>query len=446
MSHTPRTHRARRRTAATAIGLTCVSALVAGCSSGSPSTSSAQTAASGPVTVQYWGWVPGIENAIAIWNKSNPNIHVDFSRIASNQATTKYQTAVQAGNAPCLGQVGYDSMLSYVADGLLQDVTNEAQQYQKNYLPWTWGQVSAAGRTFGLPQDTGPLVMYYRTDLFAKYGINVPGTWTGYAAAAQKVHAADPSVVLGTLSPDDAGMFQALAWQNHANWWSTDGNSWVPGINSAPTKAVASYWQQLISSGDVKIANRWDPTFYQDMQNGKVLSYIGAAWNASLIAQNVASGAGKWRVAQMPVYSTSQPATANSGGSAVAVLKGCKDTAAALKFANWLDTAEASMDILASPTGGGLYPASTAALDYPVVNQGVSYFGGQNIYAQFKQSATEVNHDWNWGPVQTQVYTAVGNALSDVALKKATLPDALATVQSTAVAALKQKGISVKEG
>jgi multiple sugar transport system substrate-binding protein len=434
--------RASRRALAAFAAMACAGATVAGCSSSSGSTSSSATG-SGPVTVQYWGWVPDMDKAVAIWNKQNPNIHVEYSQIVSNQATTKIQAAVQAGNAPCLAQVGDDSMLSYVADGLLENVTGEAAQYQRNYLPWVWAQMQADGQTYGLPQDTGPIVFYYRADLFKKYGIAVPTTWAEYAAAAKTVRQKDPSAVLGTLSPDDAGMFQALAWQNGATWWSTQGDTWVSDITGSQTQQVASYWQGLIDSGDIKIVDRWAPTFYQDMQNGTVLSYIGAAWNASLIAQNVASESGDWRVAQMPVYSASSPATANSGGSAVAVLKGCPNAAAALKFANWLDTSQASMDILASPSGGGLYPASTAALDYPVVNQNVAFYGGQNIYGEFKQSANEVSHNWNWGPVQTQVYTALGNQLSDVALNKTTLTASLSSVQQTAVSALKSKGISV---
>ena len=434
--------RTSRRAIAAFVGLACAGAALAGCSSSSSSTTAAS---SGPVTIQYWGWVPDIQKSIAIWNQQNPNIHVDFSQITSSQATTKIQAAVKAGNAPCLAQVSDDSMLSYVADGLLQDVTTEAAQYQKNYLGWVWDQMNADGHTYGLPQDTGPIVFYYRADLFKKYGIAVPTTWTEYAAAAKELKQKDPSAVLGTLSPDDAGMFQALAWQNGATWWSTSGNSWVADITGSQTQQVATYWQQLIDSGDIKIVDRWAPTFYQDLQNGSVLSYIGAAWNASLIAQNVASEAGDWKVAQMPVYNTAAPTTANSGGSAVAVLKGCSatDSAAALKFANWLDSSQASLNILASPTGGGLYPASVAALDYPIVNQGVSFFGGQNIYSEFKQSANEVSHSWNWGPVQTQVYTELGNQLANVALNKTTLPASLAPVQQTAVSALQSKGISV---
>jgi multiple sugar transport system substrate-binding protein len=433
--------RTTRRALAAFLSLACASAVTAGCSSSGSTTAGN----GGPVTIQYWGWVPDIEKSIAIWNKENPDIHVDFSRIASTEATTKYQSAVEAGNAPCLAQASDDSMLSYVADGMLKDVTSEAAQYQKNYLGWVWNQMMADGHTYGLPQDTGPVVLYYRADLFARYGIKVPTTWAEYAADAQTVRAKDPSAVLGTLSPDDAGMFQALAWQNQADWWSTQGNTWVSDITGSQTQQVASYWQQLISAGDIKIANRWDPTFYQSLQKGTVLSYIGAAWNASLIAQNVSSESGDWRVAQMPVYSISSPATANSGGSAVAVLKGCSNVAAALKFANWLDASQASMNILASPSGGGLYPASTAAQDYSIVNQDVAFYGNQNIYAEFKQSATEVNHDWNWGPVQTQVYTALGNELADVGLGKTTLPASLTAVQQTAVGALKAKGISVTE-
>jgi multiple sugar transport system substrate-binding protein len=433
--------RKTRRALAAFASLGCVAAVTAGCSSSPGSTATA----SGPVTVQYWGWVPDIEQSIAIWNKQNPDIHVAFSRIASTEATTKYQSAVEAGNAPCLAQVSDDSMLSYVADGMLQDVTSEAAPYQKNYLGWVWDQMTADGKTYGLPQDTGPVVLYYRADLFARYGITVPTTWAEYAADAQTVREKDPSAVLGTLSPDDGGMFQALAWQNQADWWSTQGNTWVSDITGSQTQQVASYWQQLINAGEVKIANRWDPTFYESLQKGTVLSYVGAAWNASLIAQNVSSECGDWRVAQMPAYSSSEPATANSGGSAVAVLKGCSNVAAALKFANWLETSEASMNILASPSGGGLYPASTAALDYPIVNQDVSFFGNQDIYTEFKQSATEVNHNWNWGPVQTQVYTALGTELADVGLGKTTLPASLTAVQQTAVSALTAKGISVTE-
>jgi hypothetical protein len=73
----------------------------------------------------------------------------------------------------------------------------------------------------------------------------------------------------------------------------------------------------------------------------------------------------------------------------------------------------------------------------------VAYYGNQNIYTQFKQSANEVSHNWNWGPVETQVYNQLGDELGDVALNKTTLSASLTSVQRTAVSALQSKGISV---
>jgi multiple sugar transport system substrate-binding protein len=247
--------------------------VTAGCSSSSSTASSATS--SGPVTINYWGWVPDMQSVVAAWNKEHPDIHVDYTEISSSEATTKFQTAVQAGNAPCLGQVSYDNVLSYVADGLLQNVTSAAKPYEDDYLPWTWNQVSPEGVTYGLPQDIGPVVMYYRTDLFKKYGITVPTTWAEYAADAVKVHKEDPSVVLGTLSPDDADMFSALAWQNKAVWWTVKGDSWDVSIDTSESQTVAAYWQKLIDEGAIKIADRWEPTFYEDMNNGSVISHIG---------------------------------------------------------------------------------------------------------------------------------------------------------------------------
>jgi multiple sugar transport system substrate-binding protein len=79
-----------------------------------------------------------------------------------------------------------------------------------------------------------------------------------------------------------------------------------------------------------------------------------------------------------------------------------------------------------------------------VVNSDVAFYGNENIYRQFSASASLVNTDWDWGPVQAQVYTAVGDAISAVANKQTTLPAALAAIQSGAISDAKAKGISVE--
>ena len=40
------------------------------------------------------------------------------------------------------------------------------------------------------------MMMFYRSDLFKKYGIAIPKTWADYAADAKKLHGAHPNVFL----------------------------------------------------------------------------------------------------------------------------------------------------------------------------------------------------------------------------------------------------------
>ena len=46
--------------------------------------------------------------------------------------------------------------------------------------------------------------MLYRKDIFDKYGIQVPTTWDEFAAAARKLHAADPNVYLTNFAAEPA--------------------------------------------------------------------------------------------------------------------------------------------------------------------------------------------------------------------------------------------------
>lgn len=393
------------------------------------------------VTIDFWGWVPSTEKVVTIWNEQNPNIQVNYTKIDSATAPTKLLSAVKAGNAPCIAQIGYTEVLNNVVNGELMEVTTEAAQYKSSYVPFAWSFVSPGGKTYGIPQDTGPVVMYYRTDLFKKYGITVPTTWDQYAAAAEKVHKADPTVALGSFSSTDSSGFTALAWQNNAQWFQIDGSSWSVDIESAPTKQVAEYWQKLVDDKSIPLINTSVAAYNQSLANGKILSTIAPSWQASLQAGNLAGTSGKWAVARMPSWG-STPTSANTGGSADAIIKGCAYPAQALKFANWMNSTEASMNVLASLDGGGLYPAAVEALSYPVVHQKSAFYGGQDLGDVFASAAKSVPADWNWGPVTVQNQQYVATALAAMANGDGALSSQLPTIQSSTLAAMKAKGIS----
>ena len=393
-------------------------------------------------TLGYMGWVPQAEKVVAIWNDAHPEAPVDYSPVANGQeAYPKIRSSVQAGNAGCLAQLTLDQVPSFVADGMLLDVTEYADDAQGDFLDWTWQQVSPGGKTYAIPQDTGPMALYYRADLYEQYGIEVPTTWDEFAAAAEKVHAADPGKNLTYLATDDSSTVAAYAWQRGSSWFSIDDDSWKVGIDDGASAESAEYWQGLLDSGAISTTKRWDPGFYSELASGRYLSMIGGAWNTALIKANVGETSGNWRVAPMPTVAGSTT-SANSGGSAVAVLKGCADPEKAVEFATWLNSSEESLDILAAADGGGLYPAATAALDLDVVNQTDPFFGDQNLNEVFRESADNVETDWAWGPTYSSTDSALTDGLADMATGGTTLPDVMADLQSSTLNDLEERGIT----
>ena len=432
------------RTAAVVAVTAAMATAVTGC--GSSSTGKTGTAASGPVKLDFWGWAPGYAQSVALWNKSHPDIQVSFDTTASGSkgGYTKMLTAVKAGNAPCLAQVGYETLPSFAAAGALQDVTQYASADKGQFAGWTWNQVTIDGHTYGIPVDTAPMALLYRKDLFAKYGITTPPvTWADYAADAAKVHKADPKVYLGDFG-NDAYNYAGLAWQADAPWFGTGGDQWQVSLDNAANQKVAGFWQGLESQGLLKNDPSYDPSLYSDMAKGAILSDVNAVWDTPILASSVKATSGDWAVAPMPVWNAADPQYGNDGGSATAVLKGCKDAAQATEFATWMSTDQTSLSNLIKVTG--IYPAATSGLDNAALSAPDPFYGGQTIFDVFKAEMPHINTSWQWGPTMTQTSTDLGDGLGTVETGNATLTSVLGSVQTKTVAEMKQQGLSVSGG
>src|ERR1700761_3364361 len=209
-------HRGRRRLLAVAVAAGALA--LAACSSGGSSSgtgagaSTGSGASGGKVTLTFWSWVPGIAQSVNLWNKEHPDIQVKLDETTSGEAGTyaKMFSALQAGNAPDLGQVEFSVLPNFEHVGGLVDLSKYgADSVKQDFVAWTWGQVSQGGGIYAIPQDTGPMGLFYRADLFKKYGLPVPTTWAQYLSDAQKVHAANPNAYIAAFPANDAQWFSA---------------------------------------------------------------------------------------------------------------------------------------------------------------------------------------------------------------------------------------------
>jgi multiple sugar transport system substrate-binding protein len=442
----------RRRGVAALATVAAAGLLLAGCSSSSSGGSNDAAGSSGgscepstgKVTLQYWNWVPGMDKVLDVWNKSHPNIQVQMKNIA-NQSEQQITNAVKAGQAPDLAQIGFDSLPQFRSQDMLADVSAcaPATEAKSKFIDWTWSQATFGGQgVFAFPQDIGPLALYYRADLFKKYGIPVPKTWADYQAAGKTLKAKDPKLSLTAFDPSNPWLFNGLMWQKGTPMYGYQNDKWVVSIDNPNARQVATYWQGLIKDGTVRtdLKNGSTPTL-NAYSKGQLATMITAAWGYTTLRDNVPNQSGDWRVAPLPQWTAGENKAGDWGGSTVAFMKGGQHPYEAAQFNEWLNTDPEALKMLNEL--GGLDPAAKAGADLAAFHAGTKYYGGQNIFDVFNDAAKNIDTSWQWGPTQVVANTALGDAMTKAVANGSDLSAALKTSQDAVVAAMKAQAIPV---
>ncbi|MEL4319703.1 sugar ABC transporter substrate-binding protein [Leifsonia sp. YIM 134122] len=424
---------------------------LAGCSAtgggdGTAADADACKPSTGKVDLEFTSWIPGIEDAVALWNSENPDIQVKVQTGPNGNSGTyqNFFNQLKAGNAPDLGQIEYDALPNFRVQDGLEDigVCSEVAAAKDSFVPWTWGQVTLGTdeSVYGVPQDSGPMALFYRSDLFEANNIPVPTTWAEYKDAAKKVRAAGGYIT--NFSQSDINQFAGFVWQADGQWFQNNGDEWTVDLTGDASKQVADYWQELIDEDLVSTVPAWTDEWNNAYNSGNVWSWNSAVWGANSIASGAPDTAGKWSVAPAPQWNAGEEKAGNWGGSSVAVFKGTDHLYEASKFALWLNTSDESLTLLNK--SANIYPATTEGLTLPSLQEGVEFYGGQKIYDVFADAATQVNPDFVWGPTMTQTYADVSDGFKAAVTGDGTLFDALTDGQKSTIDAMKAQSIPVK--
>lgn len=431
---------------AAAVAAACMA--LSGCggasSGGSSSSSSGSVSNGGKVEITYIHRLPdksgmtSVEQIVSRWNKENPNIQVKPIHFNGNASDLikKLETDVKAGNAPDLAQAGYSEIPELFTKGLLEDVTAEADQYKGDFAEGPYGNMTIGGKTFGLPQDTGPLVYYYNKTEFDKLGISVPKTQGELLESAKKAAAQGKYIM--SFQADEAGnMLSGLAGASDP-WYTIEGDAWKVDTQTSGSKAVAKVYQQLLDDKAATTNPRWDPSFDASLQKGELIGTIGAAWEAPLLMDSMADkGKGDWRVAQIGDWFDNGEKTGPDGGSGVVALKGIKHKAEAMKFLDWFNTQIDDLTsqglVVAATTGSAKTPASWS-----------EFYGGQDVMAEFAAANGNLA-SFSYIPGFSAVGTAMKEKAADAADGKAKVETIFDAAQTASVDTLKDYGLSVAQ-
>lgn len=139
------------------------------------------------------------DDAFETFHERHPDIRVDFDVIPLEEGLTEFIPAHREGRAPDVLQLNHHNMLPLIAQGMLQDISDEVIARWEEEDPDDFAQVSPfafelatwEGNTYGMSFWGGPRFHVYRADVFAEHGLDAPETWEDVLNAAIETRADD---------------------------------------------------------------------------------------------------------------------------------------------------------------------------------------------------------------------------------------------------------------
>ncbi|MFG3053046.1 ABC transporter substrate-binding protein [Kitasatospora sp. NPDC048239] len=355
-----------------------------------------------PATITFWTWAPNLDKTVALFEQKYPKIKVNIVN-AGQSATeyTKLQTAIKAGSGgPDVVQVEYFALPELALSKRLVNLKDfGAAGLESKFTPSAWSQVSVGGGVYAIPQDTGPMAMFYNKKILDELGLEPPKTWAEFEAAAVKIKASDPKRFITSIDPGDAGGMDSLMWQAGSRpFQQKDASAVAVNLQDPGARKVSDLWSSLLSRKLVDPAPGWTNEWWQAMGSGQYAMWLTGAWAPGNIASTLPDSAKDWRAAPMPQWSAGENVSAEQGGSAVAVPSTSKNKAAAAAFAIWLDS---DPQAVRSLNDNGLFPASSELLkDQAFLDKPLASLGGQQANQVFAASSTAVGQGWQYLPFQ----------------------------------------------
>ncbi|MGW0140768.1 ABC transporter substrate-binding protein [Streptomyces calvus] len=434
-----------RRSVLAAMAAVPLTGALGACSEGADTPSRGTTRAGKATRITFWSALRGSQEVVDAFNRTHDRIQVDFQQIPSGGqgGYAKLSNAARAGNAPDVATIEYPQVPGFAIDGVALDITDLVDaSLRRKLLPQAFDLTTFQGRTYSVPLDVEPMVMHYRTDLFERYRLDVPRTWEEFAdlAAAVRRKARDRRLVL--FPTDGATQFAAYSWQAGAQWFDIRDGAWNVSLADAPTRRVAGYWQDLIDRDDIFVNAVESRQSDAQIGNGLVLTRLSGAWDAGAQMNARPGQRNQWRIAPLPQWDPARPAVGTHGGSTFAVTKDSRHPEAAMEFIAWQVSHPDALRARLSSGTSSQYPAAS---DLVAVGRDAfdrSYYGGQDIYALFRQEAEKIRDGWVWGPRMTATGKVMQDSFARAGAGRGTLIDSVRAAEDGTMPDLKALGLS----
>lgn len=301
------------------------------------------------------------KEVLAGFSKEFPDIEVEVVQLSWSTGFDKIVTAIAAGAAPDVVELGNTWVASFASQGVLREVDPEDVAKYKDFPGMNCAEYM--GKYYGYPWLLGTRAMFYNVDLMKKAGLDPddpPETWSELLDAAKKISALPGVYGIGlpageVYSPWQEWFLLAL-WGNGGDVVSKDLKTAV--LNSSQNKETARFYQEL-SKYALKSKQK---DLGEAFGEGRIGFLVSGAWSIGTLAQSYPNL--NYGVCLIP--RPDKPGGIHAsflGGEVLAIPTQTKNVDAARKLINYLMRPEVAMMI--TKHYPGVYPADPRAASDP---------------------------------------------------------------------------------
>jgi raffinose/stachyose/melibiose transport system substrate-binding protein len=135
------------------------------------------------------------QEAAQTYEKAHPGVKIEFDYLENEAFKAKLPTLLQSKDRPSLFHSwGGGVMYEQINAGVCQDITSAISEggFKDTFYPAGIQNFTYQGKTYGLPNDVGPIVFWYNKELVGKAGVDPTKikTWDDFIDAVKKCQAA----------------------------------------------------------------------------------------------------------------------------------------------------------------------------------------------------------------------------------------------------------------
>ncbi len=337
--------------------------------------------------IVVWCWTiaaKALSDVIPLFNEKYPNIKVHVEQFGGSDA------AYQKYGIVFVSEKGMPDIASIESDFVHTFAETYPQVFldMNDFMPENWESTvdpskiptsyDSEGKLVGVPWDSGPVVMFYRADMFEEAGIDPESieTYDDYIAAGKILQEKLPGVkMLGFGYTADDAIWRTLMVQNGTYYLNSEGEI---TINSDKALEAMTVIKKLVDEGIVLNTVNWDGTVRAN-KSGRIASYITGGWYANALRDQMKEHFGKFRAMRIPAFEAGGIRASSLGGSVLAI------TAAdpIKRAASWafIETALMTTEgqLIMSAGDRALFPSYLPVYETQEFLQPDPYFGNQNV-------------------------------------------------------------------